>query len=95
MLDTDEIKEFLDKQSCIISNLRDLVRTLTYKERVKDEKLCDSVREILDAIWGSSYEAGPEGETWPSWKKKPVKFSIAYLCKVLNIDMDLFNIERR
>ena len=94
MTDTDEAKRFLDERSCIIGNLKELVRILTYKERVRDDKFCDSVRGILDAIENSSYEAGPEGETYPSWQKRPVKSSIKYLCKVLNIDIDLFNIER-
>ena len=95
MLDGEEVKEFVDKQNHIIQNLIELVRIITYKERVKDIAFSNSVRDIVDQIVSNSYEAGPEGETWISWKKKPVKLSIECFCKVLNIDSALFNIESR
>lgn len=94
-MDLNEVIETIDNASCSISNLENVIRILTYKERIKDEKLSSAFSVVFFQIMKSSYRNGPEGETWPDWKKKPVEKQIKYICKKLGIDIRLWNIEKR
>lgn len=92
-MDSYEVKQFVDKQEDTISNLEQLISVLTFKQKVADPKFDNAIRMVVFQIRRSSYQKGPEGETWPSWKKKPVEREIKYVCWVLGIDIKLFGLD--
>lgn len=78
-MDVYDVKEFIDKQDCIIANLQSFIRELFYPQRQADHMVSLAIDLIVNQIRSTSHMKGPDGEQWPSWEKEAVEKEIQML----------------
>lgn len=90
-IDRDEINKYLKTQEALISNLKEMIRNLTYRNisyskaytDKEKEELWNCVDSIISMITVTSMMKGPEDEEYNDWASENVVVEMDYIAQTL------------